>query len=165
MPGTIAAAALTAAAFAPYGDVIEIAGEPTTMINRGRCGRYNDLARLDFAATGQAGISLFHSQPITLPLELDLMERHPLGSQSFIPMSGHPYLVAVAHDSGGKPADIHAFVARPDQGVNYHRNTWHAVLMPIGHTALFAVVDWIGAGGNLEECHFDAAVTITGAPG
>lgn len=165
MPATITAAALTAAAFAPFGDVIEIAGEPTAMINRGRCGRYNDLARLDFNAGGRAGISLFHSQPITLPLELDLMERHPLGSQAFLPMSGHPYLVAVAGDHDGKPGDIHAFVARPDQGVNYHRNTWHGVLMPIGHTALFAVVDWIGSGGNLEECHFADSITITGAPG
>lgn len=165
MPATITATALTAEAFAPYGDVIEVTGEPTAWINRGRCGRYSDLAQLDFAADGRAGVSLFHSQPITLPLELDLMERHPRGSQAFLPMSGHPYLAAVARDSDGRPGDIKAFVARPDQGLNYHRNTWHAVLMPIGHTALFAVVDWIGSGANLEECHFDESVTIVGAPG
>ena len=148
--------------FAPFGDVIEVKGEPTSMINRGRCGRYHDLAQLDFHDAGRAGISLFRSQPITLPLQLDLVERHPLGSQAFLPMSGVNYLVVVAEDDEGCPAGLKAFRARPDQGVNYHRNVWHAVLMPIGRAAVFAVVDWIGSKQNLEEFHFSKAVTING---
>lgn len=160
MTDMVIAVELTAEAFAPFGDVLEVQGEPTSIINRGRCGRYHDLADLDLDDTGRAGVSLFQSQAIALPLQLDLMERHPLGSQAFIPMSGGPYLIVVGDDAGGRPAFLRAFVARSDQGVNYHRNTWHAVLMPIGRDALFAVVDWIGSQQNLEEFHFKEAVTI-----
>lgn len=160
MADPVTAVALTAAAFAPFGDVIEISGEPTSIINRGRCGRYHNLAQLDFHNSGNAGISLFRSEPITLPLQLDLVERHPLGSQAFIPMSGGHYLVVVGKNDGSSPTCLQAFVARPDQGVNYHRNTWHAVLMPIGHDALFTVVDWIGSQQNLEEFQFSEPITI-----
>ncbi len=160
MTDLVTALELTAEGFAPFGDVIEIRGEPTSIINRGRCGRYHDLAQFDFHDAGRTGISLFRSQPITCPVQLDLLERHPLGSQAFLPMSGGSYLVVVGDDDGGRPTDLRAFVARPDQGVNYHRNTWHAVLMPIGHEALFAVVDWIGSQQNLEEFHFNEPITI-----
>ena len=160
MTELVTAVELTAEGFAPFGDVIEVQGEPTSIINRGRCGRYHDLAQLEFDETGGPGISLFQSQAIILPLQLDMLERHPLGNQAFIPMSGGHYLVVVGVDCGGRPAGLQAFVARPDQGVNYHRNIWHAVLMPIGREALFAVVDWIGPRQNLEEFHFKEAITI-----
>lgn len=165
MADPVTAIALTAENFAPFGDVIEARGAATSMINRGRCGRYHNLAQLDFDSSGSAGISLFQSQPIKLPVQLDLVERHPLGSQAFIPMSSGPmsggyYLVVVGQDDGDSPAGLQAFVARPDQGVNYHRNTWHAVLMPIGHDALFTVVDWIGSQQNLEEFQFSEPITV-----
>jgi len=147
---------LSAQAFAPYGEVIEARGEPSVMINRGNCARYSDLAALDFAGPeGRAGISLFAGQPYTLPLTLDMMERHPLGSQAFLPMGADPFLVIVAPDAGGVPGVPLAFLSAPGQGVNYRRNIWHGVLTPLERPAVFAVVDRIGAGDNLQEHWFD----------
>ncbi len=155
------AAALTSAAFAPFGDVIEVSGEPDRLINEGRCGRYHDLANLDFHHDGRAGINLFRSEPISLPFSLALVERHPLGSQCFLPMTDCDYLVVVGEDLDGEPINLKAFLAGPTQGVNYHRNTWHGVLMPIGRQATFAVVDWIGDDKNLEEFHFRTPIAVS----
>ena len=72
--------------FAPFGDVIAFAGPASFQINRGLCDRYHDLARLEFAGEGaRANISLARSQASALPLRLDMVERHPDGSQAFIP--------------------------------------------------------------------------------
>jgi len=153
---------LTAGAFAPYGDVIAAEGEPTMMINRGMCGRHHDLAALDFSgADARAGISLFRAVPRSFPYELDMMERHPEGSQAFLPMTDNPFLVIVAADKDGAPHEPEAFVTRPGQGVNYHRGTWHGVLTPLSEPGLFAVVDRIGPGKNLEEHWFEEHFTIT----
>jgi ureidoglycolate lyase len=154
MTRTIGIEPLTAAAFATFGDVIEAAGQPTRLINGDRCGRYHDLARLDFGDDGRAGISVFRSEPVTLPLTLDLMERHPDGSQAFLPLSTDPFLVVVAPDDNGTPGRPRAFLTAPGQGVNYLRGTWHGVLTPLDRPALFAVVDRIGVGANLEEHRF-----------
>ena len=153
---------LTAGAFAPYGDVIAAEGKPTMMINRGMCGRHHDLAALDFSgADARAGISLFRAVPRSFPYELDMMERHPEGSQAFLPMTDNPFLVIVAADKDGAPHEPEAFVTRPGQGVNYHRGTWHGVLTPLSEPGLFAVVDRIGPGTNLEEHWFEEHFTIT----
>ncbi|MBB5721452.1 ureidoglycolate lyase [Loktanella ponticola] len=151
---------LTAAAFAPFGDVLEIAGEPDKIINQGLCGRYHDRAQLDFS-DGKAGISLFNAQARSLPFTLDMMERHPDGSQAFIPMTHTAFVVIVAPDDDGKPGQPRAFLTNPGQAVNYHRATWHGVLTPISATGLFAVVDRIGAGANLQEHWFDTPYEIT----
>ena len=91
---------LTHAAFAPFGDVLDVTGSPDKMINQGMCGRYHDRASLDFA-DGKAGISLFKAEPRSFPIVLDMMERHPEGSQAFIPMSMDPFVVVVAPDDNG----------------------------------------------------------------
>ena len=150
---------LTAEAFAPFGDVLEVAGAPDKMINAGLCGRYHDRAQLDFAQ-GRAGISLFDAEPRALPYRFDLMERHPDGSQAFLPMTEHPFLVIVAPDARGVPGTPCAFLTAPGQGVNYHRGTWHGVLTPLHAPGLFAVVDRIGDGANLEEHVFDAPYLV-----
>mgnify|MGYP002682631555 CR=1 FL=1 len=90
---------LTREAFAPYGDVLDAVGAPDWIINEGLCERFHDRARLDFGSDGRAGISIFHAEPRSLPLELTLLERHPDGSQAFIPMSTQPFLVIVAADA------------------------------------------------------------------
>jgi ureidoglycolate lyase len=155
-PRRIVLQPLTKAAFAPFGDVLEASGEPDRIINAGLCGRFHDLARLDFTGeNARAGISLFRSKARTLPYTLDMMERHPLGSQAFLPMSPDPFMVIVAPDDAGQPGTPVAFLTSPGQGVNYHRNTWHGVLTPLVDNALFAVVDRIGEGSNLEEFVFD----------
>ncbi len=145
---------LTAEAFAPFGDVIEVSGDPDKIINQGQCGRYHDRAELDFS-DGRAGISLFNANPRALPYQLDMVERHPDGSQAFIPMTHQPFLIIVAPDVDGQPGEPVAFVTQPGQAVNYHRGTWHGVLTPLHGPGLFAVVDRIGGGSNLEEYWFD----------
>lgn len=153
---------LTAASFAPFGDVLDASGAPDKMINQGLCGRFHDRAKLDFQEA-RAGISIFQAQPRSLPYTLDLIERHPDGSQAFLPMSEHPFLVIVASDCHVRPR---AFLTNGAQGINLHRGTWHGVLTPLHAPGVFAVVDRIGATTNLEEHHFASpwVVTIAGAP-
>ena len=146
----ITAQPLTALAFAPFGDVLDCAGDPDKVINAGMCGRYHDRAMLDFG-DGRAGVSLFRAEPRSLPYTLDLLERHPDGSQCFVPMSEHGFLVTVAPDDNGHPGTPLAFVTAPGQAVNIHRGTWHGVLTPLHAPGLFAVIDRIGDGANLEE--------------
>ena len=150
---------LTAEAFRPFGDVIEVAGAPDKIINQGLCGRYHDRATFDFS-DGQAGLSLFKAEPRSLPLKLEMVERHPDGSQAFIPMSEHPFVVVVAEDQAGTPGRPKAFRSEVGQAINYHRGTWHGVLTPLHQPGLFAVVDRIGGGDNLEEYWFDTPFVI-----
>ena len=145
---------LKSEAFADFGDVIDCAGEPDKIINQGLCGRYHDRARLDFA-DGRAGVSLFDAEPRDLPYELHMMERHPEGSQAFIPMSWAPFLILVAEDKNGLPGLPIAFKTDPGQAINFLRGTWHGVLTPLEAPGRFAVVDRIGDGANLEEFWFD----------
>ncbi len=150
---------LTAAAFASYGDVITLSGAPDAIINKGMCSRYHDRAALDFA-DGRAGLSLFDAKERHVPIAIDIVERHPKGSQAFIPLSQTRYLVVVADDEGGVPTGLRAFVAEPEQSVNLHRGIWHGVLTPIGASGRFIVVDRIGEGPNLEEYWFDVPYVV-----
>jgi ureidoglycolate lyase len=145
--------------FQPFGDVLQTQGEPSVMINQGNCARYSNLAQLDFA-DGKAGISVFHAKPYESPLTLALLERHPKGSQAFIPLSETPFLIIVAEDHNGTPGIPSVYLSNGFQGVNYHRNTWHGVLTPIEGNGLFAVVDRIGVGKNLEEYWLEAPYLI-----
>ncbi|NDW52732.1 ureidoglycolate lyase [Aliiroseovarius sp. PrR006] len=156
---TITPLPLTPEAFAPYGDVLDTKGTPDKMINQGLCGRYHDRATLDFS-DGNAGISIFDAEARSLPMVLDMVERHPDGSQAFIPISRAPYLVVVAPDAGGQPGTPVAFIAQPGQGVNYHRNTWHGVCAPLSDQGQFAVIDRIGTGPNLQEHWFKEEIRI-----
>jgi ureidoglycolate lyase len=155
---------LTATAFAPFGEVLEARGTPDKMINQGLCGRFHDRAKLDFGASldpssggGRAGISIFQAQPRSLPYTLDLVERHPDGSQAFLPMSEHPFLVIVTTDPSATPR---AFLTNGAQGINLHRGTWHGVLTPLSAPGLFAVVDRIGTTLNLQEHQFSQPWTV-----
>lgn len=151
---------LTAEAFAPFGEVLDCTGAPDKIINAGMCGRYHDRATLDFGPEGRAGLSLFNATPRSLPYTLDLLERHPDGSQAFLPMTEHPFLVVVAPDENGAPGTPQAFLTAPHQGVNFHRGTWHGVLTPLHAPGLFAVVDRIGDTLNLEEVFLDPPYVV-----
>tara|TARA_R110000787_G_scaffold15594_17_gene48355 strand:+ start:1636 stop:2124 length:489 start_codon:yes stop_codon:yes gene_type:complete len=151
---------LTKEAFAPFGDILDASGAPDKMINAGLCGRHHDRAQLEFGAQGRAGISIFDAVPRSLPYTLDLLERHPLGSQAFLPLTAHPFLVIVAPDAGDRPGVPRAFLTAPYQGVNYFAGTWHGVLTPLHAPGLFAVVDRIGDADNLDEWRLDAPYTI-----
>ena len=150
---------MDAASFASFGDVLTLKSKPDKMINQDMCGRHHDLAKLDFT-DGQAGISLFDAVPRQLPYTLDMMERHPLGSQAFIPLHEHGFLVIVAPDMGGKPGEPLAFLTAPRTGINIYKNTWHGVLTPLQAPGMFAVIDRIGNGENLEEYWLDEEYII-----
>lgn len=153
---SLIAAPLTPEAFAPFGDVLDATGD-FRLINAGLCRRHHDRARLDFGAEARAGISIFQAEPRALPYSFDLIERHPDGSQAFIPMTAQPFLVIVAKGPDAAPS---AFLTNGAQGINLHRGTWHGVLTPLHAPGLFAVVDRIGPGPNLEEFRYPVPWTV-----
>ncbi|HTJ95141.1 MAG TPA: ureidoglycolate lyase [Pararobbsia sp.] len=143
---------LTREAFAPFGDVIELDGARHYPINLGTTERYHDLAYVDTADEGgRTLINVFRGQPRALPFELTMMERHPLGSQAFVPLHRRPYLVVVAPAGDLDPHALRAFVARDGQGVNFAKGVWHHPLIACGEVSDFMVVDRGGGGVNLNE--------------
>jgi len=152
----ITAEPLTQPAFARFGDVLQADGD-FRLINAGLCRRHHDLGRLDFG-DARAGLSIFLAQPRALPCQLDLIECHPDGSQAFIPMTQHPFLIVV---TAGPQATPRAFLSNGHQGINLLRGTWHGVLTPLADPGLFAVVDRIGATPNLLEHRYGDPWTVT----
>jgi ureidoglycolate lyase len=143
---------LTADAFAPFGDVIEISDRADRIgINYGWTDRYDQLATLDVADRGGVGaISIFRARPLD-PLVLRVFERHPLGSQSFMPLTARPYLVAVAPDGTFEVERVRLFRAESHQGVQYRKGVWHHFLIALDAESDFLVVDRAGPGDNCEE--------------
>ncbi len=155
---------LTSEAFAPYGEVIEAAAAAEQIaINYGATTRFHALAHADVGDQGAGIISIFRSTPLPVPVVLKLMERHPLGSQAFMPLSGRPYLVAVAPAGDLDPKAIEVFLAQPHQGVNYARGTWHHYCLALEAESDFLVVDREGPGDNLDEIELapDERIAVT----
>lgn len=149
-------------AFAPFGNLIDFNREPDFAINNGMCDRYHALAHTEsLDDKAETIISLGRGTPYELPLTLTMMERHPLGSQAFIPLEPKPFLVVVAPDNKGAPGTPIALMAEAGQGVNYGRNIWHAVLTPLKSKTNFVIVDRFGDGNNLEEYFFDKPYLIS----
>lgn len=145
---------LTREAFKAFGDVIEMEGSAHFTINQGFAERFNDLAHVDVTTEGGAtNVSLFLGTPRPLPFEIRLMERHPLGSQIFLPLQDRPWLVLVAEDVH-EIGSYRAFTATGRQGVNYARNVWHHPLLVLDPESRFVIVDRKGPGNNLEEVWF-----------
>ncbi len=153
---------LTREAFAPFGDVIETEGAKQIPINLGTTIRFHDLARVDVAEEGgRTLVNLFRGQPRALPFEVKMLERHPLGSQAFVPLSDRPYLVVVAPAGELDPAQIRAFVSSGWQGVNYAKGVWHHPLIALGEVSDFVVVDRGGEGSNLNEQMLEESLWLT----
>jgi ureidoglycolate lyase len=158
---TIKAIPLTKGVFAPFGDVIETAGAHHFPINSGNCERYHDLARLDVLGENARQIlSIFDTKPYALPHRLTMVERHPLGSQTFMPLNENPFLVIVAPDEDGVPGTPLAFMTASGQGLNYAANTWHGVVTAVGQSQRFLVIDRGGDGNNLEEHYYSEPFLI-----
>ncbi|HYE28478.1 MAG TPA: ureidoglycolate lyase [Allosphingosinicella sp.] len=151
---------LTAEAFAPFGSVIEASDEAVKLdINQGHAIRYDHLAEVDAADGGGVPvISLFRARPLA-ELVLRSFERHPLGSQTFVPLSGRPYLVAVAPAGPFDPTRIRLFRAEPHQGVHYRKGVWHHFLLVLAESD-FLVIDRAGPGDNCEEVELAAGNQI-----
>jgi ureidoglycolate lyase len=157
----IAIEPLTRDAFTPFGQVIEMADSKHFPINGGTTERYHDLAKVELGGVNpRTMISIFRGQPLALPLRLTQLERHPVGSQAFYPLSSRPFLVIVALDRNNVPEVPRAFRALPGQGVNVAMNTWHAALTALDAISDFIVVDRGGDGDNYEEFVFETPYTV-----
>lgn len=152
---------LTPEAFAEFGDVITTEGAHSFPINDGTTERFHDLAQIDVTeGQGKPLVSLFRGRPRQLPLEVLAMERHPLGSQAFIPLSKNPYLVVVAPRGGFDPHALRAFLVQAGRGVNYAKGVWHHALIPLYAVSDFIVIDRGGPGLNCEEVRLAEPVII-----
>jgi ureidoglycolate lyase len=153
---TVIVEPLTREAYASFGQVIETTGAQHFPINNGMTERFHDLARIELGGVhARPLVSIARGKPYELPLTLTMMERHPLGSQAFYPLSQHPFLSIVAPDDSGRPGRPRAFLCKPGQGINMAMNTWHAVLTPLEAESDFLLIDRGGEGTNLEEHFFE----------
>lgn len=160
---TIDAKPLTAAAFKEFGDVIEVNDEGVNFpINQGFTTRYHRIGNVDCRGDNASGIiSIFRSTPLALPIKIGMMERHPQGSQAFIPMGNEPYLVVVAPKGELDMSKVQVFLAQANQGVNYHTGTWHHFCLALNNVSDFVVVDRTGDGDNCDEILIEADEQMT----
>ena len=156
---------LTRAAFAPFGDVIE-AANAFDLINSGTTEQYRKLTDIDVSGDGgKTQVSLYRVVPYKLPHTIDMLERHPLSSQLFMPLNAKPFLVVVAPP--GERIDrtsVRAFVTNGAQGVNYRRGTWHHPVIALANPSEFLVVDRMGPGANCDEFFFDREKLLLESP-
>jgi ureidoglycolate lyase len=155
---------ITTERFAPYGDVIHAAPATMQAMNDARFERFDDLARVDVDETegGRVAISIARSKtPTTLPHRFDMVERHPLGSQAFIPLAPFSFVVVVA--PAGESVDIgdlRAFVTNGSQGINYHKGVWHMPLIATEGRQTFLVIDRVPGENNCEQVVFGESVVL-----
>ncbi len=152
---------LTSQAFAPFGDVIEASLQPSRPMNRARFESFADLCEIDLAG-GPVSISVARCvAPSELPLRVDRIERHPLGSQAFVPLQACRTVIVVGPPGENvDAAELRAFATQPRQGFNYHRGTWHMPLIALADGDQFLVIDRGGAEANLEERLLDDIVML-----
>lgn len=158
----LASQPISAEAFAPYGEVIDLENAQQLSINQGLTTRYHDLFNIDTAEQGgRTIVSIFRSSPLPLPHRVEVMERHPLGSQAFLPIDDDPFLVLVGHTGNTlSEEDLLLFHTNGRQGVNFFKNTWHHFQICLGKTRDFIVIDRGGSGNNLEELKLTEEIYI-----
>lgn len=162
---TLTAAPLTREAFAPFGDVIQVDDRVESFpINGGNTQRYHDQAQVQVLGdNARPIISIFRSQPYRFPISLELLERHPQGSQAFMPINGGRFVVVVAPPGGTiRAEDIRAFVTNGQQGVNFHAGVWHHPMLALDRVGDFLVVDRAGDGNNCDERDLPCPMTVSG---
>lgn len=161
---TLSIEPLTKQSFVPFGDVVEMDGLTPLSINQGYAQRFDDLANIDVAAEGgQVNISWFVACTRPAPIPIRLMERHPLGSQLFMPLNGRDWLIVVCSDPR-MSSTYRAFAATGRQGVNYARNCWHHPLLVREDASPFLVIDRKGKGNNLEEYSLNETMQLACLP-
>lgn len=161
---------LSQEAFAPYGDVIDTqSAKKQFEINFGLAKRFHDVAHIDVESTpsdaGRVGFSLLNTKATPLPLDVKVMEYHPLGSQLFYPSDETPFLVLVAPPAESLDIkSLELFITDGKQGVNYNKGTWHHYLLPIlkegQSSANFIIVDRLGTEKNCIETELNNEVLI-----
>jgi len=158
---TITALPITPERFAPYGDVIHATADSKAAMNDARFERFSHLTEVH-AEGRQPSISIARCKmPTSLPYRFDLVERHPLGSQAFIPLSHFKFFVVVAPAAESvEPEDLRAFVTNGSQGVNYHKGVWHMPMIALECGQEFLIVDCGTDGENCDEHYFSDPVTL-----
>lgn len=153
---------LTAEAFLPFGEVLACENNPFFHINDRHTERYHALAQVETDA--KVGLSLFRNIQVTqIPFEISMLERHPLGSQTFIPMQGQQFLIVVAPALDQQQPDltqIQGFISNGLQGINYRAGTWHHPLLTREAPSDFVVVDRIGTEANCDVYTFPEKILI-----
>lgn len=161
---TLSPLPLTRERFAPFGDVIAASPDARRAMNEARFERFNDLARLniDPVSGGRVAVSIARCRaPTALPYRFDTIERHPLGSQAFIPLNGQRFIVVVAPaGESAEIGDLCAFATNGHQGINYHRGVWHMPLIALEAGQEFLIIDRAGEGANCEELILSERVTL-----
>ena len=136
--------------FAMYGDLISTNDIKPIDINSGYAKRFNNLANLNTLKDGgKTIVSIFSALKRTFPMKIDMMEKHPHGSQAFIPMKETTFICFVAPP--GEYPDINkiqSFIVPPKTGINYKPGIWHFPLISTEDTN-FLVIDRDGIGENL----------------
>lgn len=154
---------LTAAAFAPFGDVIERDADRHVRINEARFDRWVDLARIDCGGAVKLDI-MQCAVASELPLTVSLLERHPRGSQAFVPLTGEPFVVVVAPPGERPDLDaLRAFSCDGQQGINMRPGVWHLPLIGFRVGQSFAVIDRNDP-DNCDEVTLDEPVVLETAP-
>jgi len=166
MKNTIQIQLLTSENFARFGEVISCQGNDYFHINDAHTERYHALVMTEIMGDAKAGISIFRNIKSTqIPFEISMLERHPNGSQAFIPMQGQKFLIVVAPSLDTDTPDLSqlcAFITDGTQGVNYRAGTWHHPLLTLEAPSDFAVVDRIGTGHNCDVYQFPETFKIEG---
>lgn len=123
---------LTAALFAPYGDVVTSEGRAGRPINAGTSVRV-EMPDLDVVAEGGApSLSVFRASARRLPIEVRVLERHRLGSQTFLPLGRTAFVAVVAlGDPAPDPATLAAFYSDGRVGITIRRGVWHHALLSL----------------------------------
>lgn len=166
MKNTIQIQLLTSENFARFGEVISCQGNDYFHINDAHTERYHALVMTEIMGDAKAGISIFRNIKSTqIPFEISMLERHPNGSQAFIPMQGQKFLIVVAPSLDTDTPDLSqlcVFITDGTQGINYRAGTWHHPLLTLEAPSDFAVVDRIGTGHNCDVYQFPETFKIEG---
>ncbi len=153
---------LTSERFAPFGDVIESIVDRKAAMNAARFERFDDLCSVDMSDNGRVAVSIARCRTVTsLPYRVEMVERHPLGSQAFVPLTPCRMIVVVAPPEESVEArELQAFVTNGRQGINYHRGTWHMPLIAFAAGQEFLIIDRAADAPNCEEHSLDEPVTL-----
>jgi len=152
---------LTRESFRPYGQVIEVQGRDAVLINDGNTEKFADLASLLASNRGRMALHIYRSKPAELPITIQVMESHPLGSQAFFPLHTRPFPIVVALPGPAPgPGEIRVFLSNGHQGVNLNPGVWHHYQLSLDQESDYLVIDRAGDDLNLETCSFDNPVVV-----
>ena len=148
--------------FSKFGDIIQKKNAlELRSINQGTTTRYHNISKLSLESkNGNSSISIFSGSPRDLPIEIKIMEKHPIASQSFLPIQDYDWLIVVCEEKNELPdlSTLRCFQVDGDTGITYNKNIWHHPLL-VKKKQDFWVIDRINdqenSSINLEEYHFN----------